>query len=227
MKKLLTFTLILLAVLFVFPLSACDKIEADRYVNAQSFTADSAFSYGNEINHLIIDWEISEVNVEVTDGDEFVISESYSGSDDSERMHYYAKGATLYVEFWQSGKRGTIDENQKILTVQIPKTLTTLEIEADDADVNAQSIYANVLEIETDRGNVNIGDINASITTIDTENGNITLDLNGKGAKINFESDRGSLNTSLTNDKLGLDYTFGDGALRIKIETDSGDLTVK
>lgn len=110
------------------------------------------------------------------------------------------------------------------------------KIKMDNATV------AGLLDINTASGSITVGDLTASTLSVDVASGSIGLGLRslnsgkiesasgsvdvtllgGLGATVVFDGASGKLN----GNKDGT-YTFGDGACRLRIETASGDVSVK
>ncbi len=247
MKKIFKiFIFCLVLTMSACALTACSKVYGERYYNAELYTASSSFTFTADIQNVYIEWEVGAVNVVSKDGDTFRVSETYSGVETNKQMHYLIQGSTLYIQFWKSGYRGEIAKSSKTLNIEIPKTLNLLEIETEDAtvysnelicsnvDISAEKGEINIRnlscargEIDSDKESVNVGIGTVSFLELGSDRGTVSVSLNGKGASIYFETDRGKLKTSLSNVKNERTYTFGNGEVSINVETGRGNLTVK
>lgn len=124
-------------------------IDTRFYENANEYTADNYISTG--IKEIEIYWAFGSINVETDEANGILITESDSDLLNAEKMHYFAEGEKLIVQFCKSGYVGNFLFKNKDLTVKIPKNVK-LYIEASSADVSINDCTFSSLDVETSSG---------------------------------------------------------------------------
>ena len=142
---------------------------------------DTGFSVGNgstgeRITEISIDWLAGDVTVIPAEGDEIVISEDYSGTENKHKLRWRVQNGELTIKYCKPRRFGTVKTSDKSLTVAIPaamlETMGEVEINAVDCGVaytgNADELDLDIvngdLTVTGDIGELNVEAVNAEIT---------------------------------------------------------------
>lgn len=202
MKKISVIAIVVIIALFTI-LTGCDiesVVFAEEYANKDSYLCGNQV-YSDEINRIDISWKCGLIRFIEWDSDQIVIEEQ-NDLEDSKKVHSYIDNGTLYVKFWQSGKKARVKAKDKHLTVKYPKC-QDISIVSSSGILVADDINCNNLDITTTSGTITVGSINANNTNITTTSGAITFgDLRVDNINIGTTSgsfDCGSIDTSILN----------------------------
>ncbi|MBP3437154.1 MAG: DUF4097 family beta strand repeat protein [Clostridia bacterium] len=213
-------------------LTSCNKgVVTSIYANADQYQI-GAFEYNREdVKSITVVWYCGNIEVQTSEEEILSVSESGTGLPLNEQMHYWLKeDGTLIIRFWESGLRANVDENDKELTLQVPKEIdvsiitTTADVclhqlstshlivNTHSGDVEADSVVATGLDVTTTNGNVNI----ASLTTVEnaviaTTSGDIAVDtLSVKNVSVSSTSGEIELGETVVQEKMKLFAVSGD-----------------
>ncbi len=214
---------------------------AEYYEDADKYSAGNA-KYDSVINSIEIDWAVGKIIVTVYDGDEISVEESYSGSDQDDRMRTRISGDTLMIKFAKSGVKYINDPPKKTLTVRIPESMADRGIDlnisaaAADTDVSGSESGRLVLgevEIEAASGKVNVTRAEAREVNIETVSGNIEISECELGG-VDLEAVSGKLVLDGEVSRLDMNVISGSAKIttykalpeRIDVESVSGSVTL-
>lgn len=218
------------------------------YAHADRYTPGGA-SVSGRITHLDVSWIAGKVTIATHSGSAVQLSESASrGLKQSEELHWWLDGSTLYVKYAGSGLQG-IHSASKQLTVLLPANLQLDKavISAVSADVKAEALAADTVTVSTVSGRADLdlrharsikadtvsGDMRISADApeemnIDSVSGDVRIFLpEGTGFTARMDSVSGDLTGSLLTTREGRNhYTHGSGRCKLNVDTVSGDVEV-
>ena len=228
---------------------------SSTYDNASQYKPGSE-PIANAISKLEIDWISGSVAIESYDGSELTFSEtSEKPLTEETTMHYWLEnGSTLHIQFGKSGVK--FKNFDKHLTVQVPAAwnLDKLELDVVSSDITVTGLTCGEVELDGVSANVDMGKSAVRSLDMNTVSGCLSADFTAADSaaiqpqKISLESVSGSATLSWP-DAWGFsaemesvsgkvncpfatkvakgEYTYGNGATEIEMETVSGSLTIK
>ncbi len=241
MKKAFSF-IIALALIFtaMLSLSSCfymnpgspNSVNYKKYDNADKYKIGN-FSYSaSGIERVEIDWVAGEVNTAVTESDILNVYENGENLAESEQLHYYSDGKTLFIKYCKSLFSGEIAPEQKSLNIEIPHGVE-LEITSVSADIFSGGLDMKSIDISTVSGDATLTSACADDISVSSVSGDIFVSSAKISGKLKFESVSGDIRNdraeagsikavSVSGDvELGiLDVTAVD------IDTTSGDIVL-
>ena len=99
--------------------------EYDHFINYKKYDNADKYKIGNfsysasGIERVEIDWVAGEVNTAITESDILNVYENGENLAESEQLHYYSDGKTLFIKYCKSLFSGEIAPEQKSLNRQI------------------------------------------------------------------------------------------------------------
>lgn len=211
-----------------------------------------AYSFSDKINKIEIEWQSGEVIVTAAETDKITVSES-SGNKigESTQMKIYQNGNTLKINFGFSHKGNfsgfNIKSINKTLNVTIPKKIfEEIEIEAVSADITLKNVSAKAIDTGTVSGYISADGINAEELDCETVSGDVRIDgkvtrecsfdsVSGRTSlyldeSVGWQSElstvSGKFNTDFSVTKNGDAYICGNGDLRVKFNSVSGNAEI-
>lgn len=206
-------------------------VSYDRYENAELYSVGTASVSAESVEKIEIDWVGGGIEVEQTASKTLQVIEERSSEKDAERMHYYLDGKVLKIKYCESGLRGTVNERNKNLFVEIPAGIS-LEIDSVSAGITMGVLNVNALSIESVSGNVTAERIVSEETEVETVSGKVSV---GEliTSKLSLDGVSGGVEiTRLSTDFLEMEMVSGDvslgvqKALSAEIESVSADVTI-
>lgn len=247
MKKIVISIIVIVFIIFCF--TACTYegiIFEEEYENAGLYLCGNQ-KYTDKITNIDISWKNGLVKLIQSD-DEIITIEEENDLDDSKKVHTYVENETLYIKYWQSGKKDKVKAKDKHLTIKYPKCQninivgSSCIIAADDIDCESlnvistsgeivvENINCNTLSLASTSGAISIGNINATNVDLGTTSGKISLGSVNVSSLI-VGSTSGSFNCGSVNvNDLKFDTTSGSfnakvtQANTIKISSTSGSV---
>ena len=147
-------------------------VSGDSYPNADSYQT-GAFTYrADEITAAEIYWRCGEVEIIESDADKLRVFESGGELPEDTAMHYLLEDGTLRIRFCKSGARIRVHENDKRLTVEVPKGID-LSVHTTSAPVKADTLEQNSLLVSAHSGSTRLGTVNAGSVNLSSSSGAI------------------------------------------------------
>lgn len=195
-----------------------------------------------------IHWVAGSVEIKYYDGDVISFSESSDTSyDESQQLHYLEKDGKLTIQYAAPGK---IDVNsRKTLVLKLPGEYSAqkLKIHTVSADINTDGLSASEVDIETISGTAYFDYMNLYSVDVETISGDIFLfgtlwgeaDIDsvsgdtmfalreGTGFTCEFNTINGEFYSVFPTTAQANTYICGDGSLKIKADTVSGDIDIE
>lgn len=247
-KKFLS--ILLLCLVLCLPLSGCSNTTYS-YDDFDKYTKGGA-TLEATIKHIEIDWVSGDVKILEHSENTISFSEtSNKKTNDDTSMYYYLEGDTLHIKFAKSGKF-QFSDLQKSLTVELPDFLLLDEADIDvvSAGLTMDNINAKKIDLDTVSGDIivkssvvedfDINSVSGSVNLItsfvcpqkgkfDSISGSISFELpQDAGYEVEFNTVSGNYNSDKTTaQKSGKTYTVGDGKAKYKVNTVSGDFSVR
>lgn len=103
----------------------------------------------------------------------------------------------------------------------------TLDCRTSSGDVTADDVAAETLLMTTSSGRVDAVFTDVPSAEIHTSSGRVDLTLADGGAEVLYTASSGTLHTSLSCERRGDLYVFGDGESSVTVETSSGNLKIR
>lgn len=206
---------ILLAAVLLLSCFGCFVIShVTRYANADKYTA-GGFTYdADKVERVELDWAAGDITLQHGDG---TLAVSESGGDAlsvSERLHWWLDGATLRIQYCESGFSHVIQSKNKHLTLTLPlQNRVDLKINIASGAVRADALCVNTLEVKTASGGMEIGTLDAAEVGIESASGGIRL---GTVTVETFSVDTAA--GGLTADRIN--------AKTVKVDSASGGVTL-
>ncbi|MGN0797029.1 MAG: DUF4097 family beta strand repeat-containing protein [Christensenellales bacterium] len=233
MKKILTIVALVLIIVCVGLLSACQlssTVRCMEYANADNYLVGNQ-QYEGELTRILVNWYVGEVNFVQSDDNTISIVED-NELEDKQKVHSYFSDGVLRVEFWQSGLASKVNSKDKKVTITYPKC-GDIELMSTSAKVTADKMYADNINIIMTSGYCSIGEINAKNFDFTSTSGSIVVNkMNCTIADIGSTSGGCELN-KVQVDTLNFASTSGsayaeiDSAKVVKIGSTSGSVNLK
>lgn len=245
-KKFLS--VLLLCTVLCMTLSGCDNTTY-FYDDFDKYTKGGA-TLEATIKNIEIDWVSGDVKILKHSENTIAFSEtSNKKTNDDTSMYYYLEGDTLHIKFAKSGKLH-FSNLQKSLTVELPESLLLDEADIDvvSAGLITDNINVKELELDTVSGDIvvksstlndfDINSVSGSINLITSKNpqkgefdsisGSISFELpQDAGYEVEFSTVSGDYNSDIAAKKSGNTYTVGDGRAKYKVNTVSGNFSIR
>ena len=183
-----------------------------EYENADKYQTGNFTYAAADVTEVEIDWMAGVINVVQVDAETLSVSEKNAAKIEAARVHYYLDDSVLRIKFCESGFKGTINERDKNLTVEIPAGVD-LDINAISSPVDIGDLSVSSLSVSNVSGKIEMGAVQANTVNIEMVSGNIvTGDISATA--LNIESVSGNIETSLAS------------AMTADIENTSGNVVV-
>lgn len=181
----------------------------------------------NGIRSLSVEWVSASVEFRTHEKDTVLAIEYSAEALTAEQVGLARKdGSELEIDFDNDVNRGSYPHKKLVVWLPAGMELDELSAEAASADITVAGIGGRELEVDTASGNIIIEGVWRGIET-DTASGNVTLSP-GPDFKLHFETASGSMDRgSYDLQQKKNNYTAGAGTAVIKVNTASGDLTLK
>lgn len=181
---------------------------------------EADYSVGNGstralVNEISIEWVAGSVTVIEGEGDEILISETYDGTDDDQKLRWKVEDGELDIQYAKPVLFKTIQAHHKDLTVTIPSSMIELLDEVHISAVSATqtiSISTRELEIDSVSGTV---DVKGSFDTVglDTVSGNLNFEGSVRNLDLDSVSARAMVRLTEQADSIEIDTVSGDVTL--------------
>lgn len=248
MKKRFSSILLLFSILSL-TLSGCNHTiysyeDFDKYIKGGA-------SLEAAIKNIEIDWVNGDVKVLQHLENTISFSEtSNQDINDKNSMYYYLEDDTLHIKFAKSGEF-QFEHLQKSLTIELPQSLLLDEADIDvvAAGLTMDSVNVKKIDLDTVSGDVVVKSSTVEDFDIDSVSGSVNLITSKCPAKGEFDSMSGSINFQLPQDsgyemefktvsgdfnsdefstkENGNIYTVGDGKAKYKVNTVSGNVSMR
>ena len=177
------------------------------YKDAELYTAGNTEHSTDTVSSLKIDYRQGTVKIVKYDGDTVNLVETGADSEEN-AVHTRLLNGTLHVKFSKSKVSFFEGIPNKTLTIYIPKSLDTVEIDTASADVTLDNIRAKKLDFDSASGQVTAVLAAFDEVDIDTASGSVTLSM--------VDVDDVAIDTASGN--VSLSGKFGE----VEIDTASG-----
>ncbi|MBP3308419.1 MAG: DUF4097 family beta strand repeat protein [Clostridia bacterium] len=218
------------------------------YKDAELYTAGNTEHSTDTVSSLKIDYRQGTVKIVKYDGDTVNLVETGADSEEN-AVHTRLLNGTLHVKFSKSKVSFFEGIPNKTLTIYIPKSLDTVEIDTASADVTLDNIRAKKLDfdsasgqvtavlaafdevdIDTASGSVTLSMVDVDDVAIDTASGNVSL--SGKFGEVEIDTASGDAELSGEVNNFEMDTASGDANIfaapkRLSFDSASGDITVR
>ena len=192
------------------------------YPDADKYTA-GGFSYNAaDLSALEINWRFGQVELVESASDTLRVSES-GQLDDEMAVHWMMDNGTLRIQFGASNGRVDTDDDNKYLTVEIPKGID-IRINTASADVEADTLEQKSIEVKSASGDVDLENVMAERMEVTTASGDIDIDIAGS-TKAEIRSAAGSVDLKLPPEGASVKYTNASGRefeTRLEYREDKG-----
>lgn len=212
-------------------LNGCKKnvINGERYSNNNNyFISDKTYDEKN--NKLVVNWYVG--NVEIIIEDKIKIQENSFDLPDEKRVHSCIDDGVLMVQFWESGLKSVVDNNQKKITITIPRGVN-IDCDLISASLVASNLLNNELDIDSVSGEIKIGDLTSEEIDISSISGSIIVNSINANNNVNISSVSSSIiidnvkakeiDVSSTSGKIDLGLLNGKN---IEIKSVSSDIEI-
>lgn len=209
----------------------------------------------NELSKLEVDWVSGSIAIESYDGSELTFTETSDKTlDEKNTMHYWMQeGGHLHIQFGKSGSK--FKNLDKQLTVKIPASwnLDKIELDVVSSDVTIDGISCHEFELDGVSADVDIRSSVMREVEMNTVSGNLSADFKGvdNGTRLNklslesvsgsaslvlpeswgfsaeMESVSGKVKCPFATKVSKGEYTYGDGGIKIEMESVSGSLSIE
>ncbi len=246
-KKFLS--VLLLCVILCPVLSGCSNTTY-FYDDFDKYTKGGA-TLETVIKNIEIDWISGDVKILKHAKNTIAFNETSNKKvNDDTSMYYYVEDDTLHIKFAKSGKF-RFSNLEKSLTVELPESLLLDEVDINmvSADLTMDNINVKELDIDTVSGDIvtkssamedfDIDSVSGSVNLItstcpqkgkfNSVSGSICFELpQDAGYEVEFVTVSGDYNSDgFSTKKSGNTYTVGDGKAKYKVNTVSGDFSVR
>ena len=247
MKKVLIIAIVMIMALITI-FTGCNVegvVFAEKYDNEDLYLCGNQ-EYSDEINSIDISWKCGLIKFIESEDNKIVIEEE-NNLEDSKKVHSYLDNGTLYVRFWQSGKKDKVKAKDKHLTIKYPKcqdisivgtscilvadniNCNNLTIVKTSGEVVSENINCKNLDITTTSGAIAIGSINADNINIGTTSGSFECG-NINTSILNFGATSGSFDAeinkasiiSINGTSSSVNLKLGDFGSTITYQSTSG-----
>lgn len=165
------------------------------YENAEKYQSGNFTYAAADVTEIEIDWIAGEINVVQVDAETLSVSEKYVAKEEEKRVHYYLDDGVLNIKFCKSGLKGSINERDKKLTVEIPENVY-LDINTISSPVEMGDVSFSGLEVATISGKVEMGNVQSNTVNVETVSGNIIMDETS-ATVLDLKSTSGNIQTTL------------------------------
>lgn len=178
------------------------------------------YSVGNgstraTVNEISIDWVAGSVTVIEGEGEEILISETYDGSDDDQKLRWKVEDGELDIQYSKPVLFGSVQSLHKDLTVTIPSSMMNGLEELHISAVSAtQTVAVSVRELEIDSvsGTVEVKGSFHSVS-LDTVSGNLNFEGSVRDLDLDSVSARATVRLTEQADSLEVDTVSGNVTL--------------
>lgn len=184
----------------------------DEYEDAEKYQTGNFTYAAADVTEIEIDWIAGEVNVVQVDAETLSVSEKSVAKEEEKRLHYYLHDGVLNIKFCKSDFKGSINERDKKLTVEIPSGIY-LDVETVSSPVEVGDVTLSGLTVSNVSGSVNFGKVQADTINVETVSGNIAMGETS-ATVLGLESISGNIQTTLIK------------ATTVDIENTSGNVTI-
>lgn len=190
-----------------------------EYENADKYQTGNFTYAATDVTEIEIDWMAGNINVVQTEEEELSVSEKHVAKTEAARVHYYLDDGVLRIKFCEAAFKGTINERDKNLTVEIPAGVD-LEINSVSSPVELGSLSLSALSVSTVSGRVNADAVTANTVSIDTVSGNIATG-EVTATVLSMESVSGSMETTVAR-AMTADFENTSGNVLIHLQEGLG-----
>ena len=199
------------------------------YENAELYTAGNIEYSKDTVSSLKLKYRQGAVKLVRYDGDTVKVEELDADSEEN-TVHTRVTNGTLFIQFGASRVAWFERLPNKTLTVYIPNSLNSVELEAASAGITLYGIDAKELEVNTASGAVTATDSSFDEIDINTASGDVdltascrSLDVNTASGEVAFTGDASNVSVETASGEITLNGSFGE----VELETASGDATVE
>jgi len=228
---------ILIPVLFVFSLTSCNEITAQKILAEKSFNLEN-------IKSLDVRGKFCNIELNGTSGANLKMNGYIKGSGNPERYEIKYEKRGDHVEVWVETPSSVVWGNiQSLIEFEVPENVD-IRIDNSSGNLKASNIKSRNINLETSSGNIEVEDIagemkincssgNVSVenqmgvTWITTTSGNIKIrEVNGdaiikaSSGNININDQTGKMNARCTSGNITLHDLKG----ALTAETSSGNI---
>ncbi len=162
-KRLLLVVFGLTAILFLLAFSGCtdNLTKMEKYADAENYKTGNV-TYEGPLKELNLVWKSGAVTL-VEDASATAVTiteESKNDLPDKKKVHTFFDDGKLYVMFWKSGLKDTVDPDDKRLTVVYP-SLTKINLAMGSGKLTANKITADEASVNIASGSCEIGVLSA------------------------------------------------------------------
>lgn len=203
--------------ILILTLTSCKShVSSNKYDDAKDYKVGNQ-TYKETISKVEINWACGEVKIVESSSTTINITETGLGLKYDKKVHSLVKDGTLYVQFWRSGLKSSVDGKDKCVTIQIPSG-KNIKVDAGSATIKSDKLTGNNIELETVSGEINIKEIKCKTCKIETSSGNIVLNKTTASKSFAADVTSGMLNIN-SIDASNIDIDDVSGSIDMKIES--------
>ena len=198
------------------------------YKDAELYTAGNTEHSTDTVSSLKIDYRQGTVKIVKYDGDTVNLVETGADSEEN-AVHTRLLNGTLHVKFSKSKVSFFEGIPNKTLTIYIPKSLDTVEIDTASADVTLDNIRAKKLDFDSASGQVTAVlaafdevDISSASGTVNLAASSESVDIETASGEVVYTGEARNVSIDTASGEVTLTGTFGD----VELDTASGDAIV-
>lgn len=169
----------ILGCVLALSLTACflgSTVMTDSYANAEAYHAGDFEYRAEDVKKLEVNWYCGDVILKRAEGDMLRVTESGTGLQTEQAVHWLLTDGVLRVEFCASGYAGRFSGQDKKLTVEIPAGLD-IEVTTTSAGIAAELGKQKNVFLQTTSGTIEVsGETEAEALCLGTTSGAIGVE---------------------------------------------------
>lgn len=169
----------ILGCVLALSLTACflgSTVMTDSYANAEAYHAGDFEYRAEDVKKLEVNWYCGGVILKRAEGDMLRVTESGTGLQTEQAVHWLLTDGVLRVEFCASGYAGRFSGQDKKLTVEIPAGLD-IEVTTTSAGIAAELGKQKNVTLQTTSGTIEVsGETEAEALCLGTTSGAIGVE---------------------------------------------------
>ena len=153
-------------------LCACGFTAGGTYPNADKYTVGNFTYDAASVEAVDISWISGRVELIESDGGTLNVTEKQGGLTDDQLMRWWLDGTTLRIQYWKSGYTGTLNSNQKRLTMEIPRDIA-LTVHVTSGEIIGGNHQLKEANLSATSGEIELGAVNADNITVEMTSGGL------------------------------------------------------
>lgn len=153
-------------------LCACGFTAGGTYPNADKYTVGNFTYDAASVEAVDVSWISGRVELIESDGGTLSVTEKQDGLTDDQLMRWWLDGTTLRIQYWKSGYTGTLNSNQKRLTMEIPRDIA-LTVHVTSGEIIGGNHQLKEANLSATSGEIELGAVNADNITVEMTSGGL------------------------------------------------------